>query len=468
MTVDGDAGWMARAVALAEGGRGAASPNPMVGAVLVLDGRVVGEGFHRAAGEPHAEVAALAAAGPLAAGATCYVTLEPCAHHGRTPPCVDALLQAGVARVVAALTDPDRRVDGAGLARLRAAGVTVTVGVGAEAAAEQNAAYLTHRRLGRPRVTLKAAASLDGKVAAPDGSSQWITGPAARADAHRLRAEADAVAVGAGTARADDPRLTARPPRPTGARPTGARPTGSRPTGAPPWGSPDPSGPWGSPDPSGLRGSPEPSGLRGSPEPSGLRGSPDPSGHVGRQPLRVLVDAAGRVGPHCHLFDAAAPTMVATTAAAPASAVDAWKRAGAEVLVCPEAPWGDGGRGVDLAELAAALGRLGVLELLVEGGPRLHASFWAAGLADRLVWYLAPLVIGGDGAPGLLRGGGAPTLAAARALRIASVERLGADLRVVAYPVSPGHPLGVPRTPPDEAAAGHPVPAPTSPPQEGS
>ena len=390
MTVDGDAGWMARAVVLAEGGRGAASPNPMVGAVLVRpapdgrgQGRVVGEGFHRAAGEPHAEVAALAAAGPLAAGATCYVTLEPCAHHGRTPPCVDALLQAGVARVVAALADSDWRVDGAGLARLRAAGVTVTVGVGAEAAAEQNAAYLTHRRLGRPRVTLKAAASLDGKVAAPDGSSQWITGPAARADAHRLRAEADAVAVGAGTARADDPRLTARLPHPTGAP---------------------------------------------------LRGSPDPSGHVGRQPLRVLVDAAGRVGADGHLFDAGAATLVATTTAAPATAVDAWKRAGAEVLVCPEAPWGNGGRGVDLAELAAALGRRGVLELLVEGGPRLHASFWAAGLADRLVWYLAPLVIGGDGAPGLLRGGGAPTLAAARALRIASVERLGADLRVVAYP----------------------------------
>jgi diaminohydroxyphosphoribosylaminopyrimidine deaminase/5-amino-6-(5-phosphoribosylamino)uracil reductase len=373
VTVDGDAGWMARAVALAEGGRGTTSPNPMVGAVLVLDGRVVGEGFHRAPGEPHAEVAALAAAGPAAAGATCYVTLEPCAHQGRTPPCADALLDAGVTRVVAALPDPDPRVDGAGLQRLRAAGVAVTVGVGAAAAAEQNAAYLTHRRLGRPRVTLKAAASLDGKVAAPDGSSQWITGPAARADAHRLRAEAEAVAVGAGTALADDPRLTARLP-----------------------------------------------------------------GYSGRQPLRVLVDAAGRVGADGHLFDADAPTLVATTARAPVTAVEAWKRAGAEVLVCPEVPLGGGGRGVDLAVLAAMLGRRGVLELLVEGGPRLHAGFWAAGLADRLVWYLAPLVIGGDGAPGLLRGGGAPTLTAARPLRIASVERLGPDLRVVAYPRSSG------------------------------
>jgi diaminohydroxyphosphoribosylaminopyrimidine deaminase / 5-amino-6-(5-phosphoribosylamino)uracil reductase len=368
---EADEAWMGRAVALAEGGRGSTSPNPMVGAVLVREGRVVGEGFHLAAGGPHAEAVALAAAGPQAEGATCYVTLEPCTHQGRTPPCADALLRAGVARVVAAVGDPDPRVAGAGLARLRAAGVEVTVGVGAGAAAEQNAAYLTHRRLGRPRVTLKAAASLDGKVAAGDGSSQWITGPAARSDAHRLRAEADAVCVGAGTALADDPRLTVRLP-----------------------------------------------------------------GYRGRQPLRVLVDATGRVAATGHLFDGEAPTLVATTAAAPAGAVDAWRRAGAEVLVCQEAATQDGGRGVDLAGLAAALGWRGVLELLVEGGPRLQAGFWAAGLADRLVWYLAPLAIGGDGAPGLLGGAGAPTLPAARHLRIASVDRLGEDLRVVAYPAA--------------------------------
>jgi diaminohydroxyphosphoribosylaminopyrimidine deaminase / 5-amino-6-(5-phosphoribosylamino)uracil reductase len=359
-----DEGWMARAVALAEGGRGTVSPNPMVGAVLVRDGRVVGEGFHRAAGLAHAEAVALAAAGELAAGATCYVTLEPCAHHGRTPPCADALVAAGVARVVAAVPDPDPRVGGAGLARLRAAGVAVEVGVGAGAAATQNAAYLTHRRLGRPRITLKAAASLDGKVAAPDGTSQWITGPAARADAHRLRAEADAVCVGAGTALADDPRLTVRLP-----------------------------------------------------------------GHTGRQPLRVLVDAAGRVGTGGHLFDGEAETLVATTPAAPAAAVDAWKAAGAEVLMCEPAP---PGRGVDLHDLTRALGERGVLELLVEGGPRLQASLWAAGLADRLVWYLAPLAIGGQ-APGLL-GAGAATLADARRLRLASVDRLGDDLRLIAFP----------------------------------
>jgi diaminohydroxyphosphoribosylaminopyrimidine deaminase/5-amino-6-(5-phosphoribosylamino)uracil reductase len=372
---------MARAVALAEGGRGATSPNPMVGAVLVRDGRVVGEGFHQAAGRAHAEAAALAAAGAAAAGATCYVTLEPCAHHGRTPPCADALVAAGVARVVAAVADPDPRVDGAGLARLRAAGVEVVTGVGAAAAATQNAAYLTHRRLGRPRVTLKAAASLDGKVAAPDGTSQWITGPAARADGHRLRAEADAVLVGAGTALADDPRLTVRLP-----------------------------------------------------------------GHAGRQPLRVLADAAGRVGPGGHLFDGEAPTLVATTPAAPGAAVDAWKAAGAEVLICRAGTVGGGSGGapgappvgprVDLHDLLRALAARGVLELLVEGGPTLQASLWAAGLADRLVWYLAPLAIGGAGAPGLLGGAGAATLADARRLRLASVDRLGDDLRLIAFPRS--------------------------------
>jgi diaminohydroxyphosphoribosylaminopyrimidine deaminase / 5-amino-6-(5-phosphoribosylamino)uracil reductase len=361
---DPDEAWMARAVALAEQGRGRVSPNPMVGAVLVRDGRVVGEGFHEAAGRPHAEAQALAAAGADAAGATCYVTLEPCAHHGRTPPCADALVASGVARVVAAVPDPDPRVDGAGLARLRAAGVAVTVGTGAEAASDQNAAYLTHRRLGRPRITLKAAASLDGKVAAPDGTSRWITGPAAREDAHRLRGEADAVMVGAGTALADNPRLTVRLP-----------------------------------------------------------------GWAGRQPLRVLVDAAGRVGAGGQLFDDEAETLVATTPAAPATAVDAWKAAGAEVLMCNEAP-----AGVDLEDLVRALGERGVLELMVEGGPRLQASLWAAGLADRLVWYLAPLAIGGPAAPGLVGGEGAATLAAARRLRLASADRLGDDLRVVAYP----------------------------------
>jgi diaminohydroxyphosphoribosylaminopyrimidine deaminase/5-amino-6-(5-phosphoribosylamino)uracil reductase len=272
--------------------------------------------------------------------------------------------------VVAALGDPDPRVGGTGFARLRTAGIEVAVGEGAAAAAEQNAAYLVHRRLGRPRITCKAAASLDGKVAAADGTSQWITGPAARADGHRLRAEADAVAVGSGTALADDPLLTARPPE----------------------------------------------------------------GPPARQPLRVLVDSSGRVPAGARLFAAGAPTLVATSERAPAAACGAWAAAGAEVLVLPGGPGG-----VDLAALAGALGARGVLELLVEGGPTLQAGLWDAGLVDRLVWYLAPIVLGGDRGLGLVPGAGAPTLAAARRLVLGTVRPVGPDLRVVAYPEPVAH-----------------------------
>src|SRR5690242_13153488 len=201
---------MAEAVALGERGRLTAAPNPWVGCVVVADGEIVGRGFHRRAGEPHAEVHALREAGDRARGATAFVTLEPCAHQGRTPPCAPAMVEAGVRRVVVAVFDPDERVAGRGVEILRAAGVTVDVGAGAEAAAHSLAPYLHHRRTGRPLCLLKTAASIDGRTAAADGTSQWITGPEARADAHRLRAQSGAVVVGAGTAVADRPTLTWR------------------------------------------------------------------------------------------------------------------------------------------------------------------------------------------------------------------------------------------------------------------
>lgn len=209
---DRDALWMDRALRLAEQGVGLTSPNPMVGAVLLRDERPVGEGTHLRAGGPHAEAAALAAAGPAARGATCYVTLEPCAHFGRTPPCADALVRAGVSRVVAAVGDPHPEVDGRGLARLRAAGVTVTVGVREVQARALNRAFFCAVTGGRPHVTLKAAMTLDGKIASADGTSRWITGEEARLEAHRLRFAADAVLVGIGTVLADDPQLTVRHP----------------------------------------------------------------------------------------------------------------------------------------------------------------------------------------------------------------------------------------------------------------
>lgn len=205
-----DARHMGHALALGRRGLGNTWPNPAVGCVIVRGGRVVGRGWTSPGGRPHAEVVALAQAGGLARGATAYVTLEPCSHHGRTPPCAEALVAAGIARVVVALTDPDPRVNGEGLARLRAAGVAVDEGVGADRARTDQAGFLSRVTRGRPHVTLKLASSFDGRIATASGESQWITGPAARAHVHALRLRHDAVMVGAGTARADDPSLTVR------------------------------------------------------------------------------------------------------------------------------------------------------------------------------------------------------------------------------------------------------------------
>ena len=274
-----DAAPMAQALALGRGARGRTAPNPWVGCVLVRDGEVVGAGATEPPGGPHAEAVGLAAAGERARGATAYVTLEPCSHHGRTPPCVDALIAAGVVRVVVALEDPDPLVAGAGLAGLRAAGIDVVVGEGADEAARDLFPYLVHRRLGRAAAVVKLATSLDGRTAASDGTSQWITGPRARADVHRRRAESQAVVVGSGTALADRPSLTARDvdPRPV------------------------------------------------------------------CQPLRVLLDGRGRVPAEGPLFDPSlAPTLVLTTDGAPPDAVAAWRRAGAEVHALSPGPAGDG------------------------------------------------------------------------------------------------------------------------------
>lgn len=354
---------MQRALALADAVRRTTAPNPWVGCVILRDGEIVGEGATASPGGPHAEAAAVAAAGERARGGTAVVTLEPCAHTGRTGPCSDALLDAGVSRVVVALEDPDVRVRGSGIARLRARGVSVEVGPGAVEAARSLAPYLHHRRTGRAYCLLKTATSLDGRTTAADGSSRWITGPEARADALELRADSQAVVVGSGTALADLPALTAR----------------------------------------------------------------DVTAPVARPPLRVLLDARGRVGATGPLFDPSlAPTLVLTTEGAAAAAVDAWRAAGAKVdVVAP----GASGRGVDLTATLEVLGSHGVLQAMVEGGASLHGALLAAGLVDRLVAYVAPVALGADGRPAFA-GPGPAGVAEAPRWTLLSHRRVRDDLRL--------------------------------------
>jgi diaminohydroxyphosphoribosylaminopyrimidine deaminase / 5-amino-6-(5-phosphoribosylamino)uracil reductase len=369
---------MAEAVALGERGRLTAAPNPWVGCLVVTaDGLAVGRGFHNRAGEPHAEVHALREAGDRARGATVYVTLEPCAHQGRTPPCAPALVEAGVSRVVVAVLDPDDKVAGRGVEILRAAGITVEVGVGAEAAARSLAPYLHHRRTGRPLCLLKTAASIDGRTAAADGTSQWITGPEARADAHRLRAESGAVVVGAGTALADLPTLT-------------------------------------------------------------YRNLEFGEGLAPPQPLRVLIDAAGRVPATGPLFDPAlAPTLVITTPAADPEVRRGWKESGAEVEEIPLTPGAGPGRGgVDLRAALELLGRRGILQAMVEGGATLHGALLRAGLVDRILVYAGGAVLGAEGLPAFA-GPGPATLDEASRWRLAAVRQVGSDARLDWEPVQP-------------------------------
>lgn len=349
-------------LALAEAAAGPVSPNPAVGCVIVAGGTVVGRGHTQPPGSAHAEVMALRDAGERARGATAYVTLEPCSHWGRTPPCADALLKAGIGAVCCALLDPDPHVRGSGIARLRRAGVEVTVGDGGETVLRQLAAYLTHRLTGRPRVTAKFAASLDGRIATRTGDSRWISGPEARAWTRHQRSRLDAILVGVGTVLADDPQLTARDDHATLAK---------------------------------------------------------------RQPLRVILDSAGRTPLSARVLAPDARTLIATTGDAPAAWREAAAERGAEVCLLP----GEDGR-VSLPALLDDLGRRSVLTLLVEGGSIVHGAFFDAGLVDEVQAIVAPLVIGGTAAPGAVGGSGATRMADAWRLQDITMERLGDDVLI--------------------------------------
>ncbi|MFJ4850265.1 MULTISPECIES: bifunctional diaminohydroxyphosphoribosylaminopyrimidine deaminase/5-amino-6-(5-phosphoribosylamino)uracil reductase RibD [unclassified Streptomyces] len=348
---------MRRAVELAARGLGSTSPNPVVGAVILdARGQVVGEGWHQQAGGPHAEVHALRAAGDAARGGTAVVTLEPCNHTGRTGPCAQALIAAGVSRVVYAVGDPTPAATGGG-ATLRAAGVDVESGLLAAEAARGNEVWLTATRERRPFVVWKYASTLDGRIAAADGTSRWISSAASRADVHRLRAESDAVVVGSGTLRADDPHLAVR----------------------------------------------------------GLTGS-------FTQPLRVVVDTNAKIRPGARVLDDAAPTLIAV-----AEDADTEHLPGVDIARLPRT-----GNGIAVHALLGELHGRGVRSVLLEGGPTMAGAFVAAGAVDKVVGYLAPVLLGAGAAA--LGDAGITTISQALRLDVAATEHIGPDLRITAYP----------------------------------
>lgn len=364
-----DRDYMTLALRLAAKGRGSTSPNPMVGAVVVAGGRIVGQGSHRKAGGPHAEVIALSQAGTRARGGTLYVTLEPCSHlKKRTPPCVPLVIASGVRRVVVAMVDPNPQVKGRGVAQLTRAGIRVDVGCGETESRQLNEAYLHWVQTGRPFTILKAGMTLDGQIATAGGESQWITDEAARQQAHRLRADVDAILVGIGTVLRDNPQLTARV-------------------------------------------------------------TDDPPRVAPRQPLRIVVDSRLRIPLKAKVLQdqQIAHTLIATTAAASVRKIERMRGMGIDVLVLPSA-----GRHVKLPALWTRLGQLGVTTVLVEGGSEVNAAVLRAGLPQRLMWYVAPLLLGGQDAKGILGGQSPHRLRSAVALKNVRIEPVGRDMLIQA------------------------------------
>ncbi|PLX87388.1 MAG: bifunctional diaminohydroxyphosphoribosylaminopyrimidine deaminase/5-amino-6-(5-phosphoribosylamino)uracil reductase RibD [Desulfuromonas sp.] len=354
---------MLRALDLARKGEGRTAPNPPVGAVIVRDGEVVGEGFHPKAGEPHAEVFALRQAGDSARGADLYVTLEPCSHQGKTGPCAEAVIAAGIARVFVGVQDPNPQVAGRGIERLRAAGVDVVCGVLKDDCRRLIAPFTRQILSGLPYTIYKTAMTLDGKTATATGDSRWISGESSRLEVHRLRDRVEAIMVGVDTLLQDDPLLNTRLP------------------------------------------------------------------DGGRDPLRVVVDSHLRTPVDAQMLQqkSAAGTLIATTAAADSSQIDALAAAGAEVLVLPDAD----GR-VALPELWRELGTRHVQTLLLEGGATLAGEALRQGLVDQVMVFVAPKLIAGDSLYGIFRGPGCEMLADAIRLEDVRLDTFDQDIRMCA------------------------------------
>ena len=359
--------YMRMALRLAARARGQTDPNPMVGAVVVRSGRIVGHGYHRKAGQPHAEVFALQEAGVAAQGATLYVSLEPCAHTGRTPPCTEAIRKAGIRNVIAAMIDPNPLTRGRGLKWLKARGIGTSVGLLEPEARSLNQGFITRMQAGRPFVTIKAAQSLDGKIATASGESRWITGPAARQWVHRLRAESDAILVGVETVLKDDPRLTVR------------------------------------------------------------------SMHSRSAPVKIILDSSLRTPPASRLFSSGSPVWIAATSAASAQRERLLRRAGAEILRLPDRA----GR-VDLGALLKELARREISRLLIEGGGEVIASALQAKAVDRVIWMVAPKIIGGRDSVPVVGGKGVASLKKAILLENVAVQHVGSDLLITGDVRFPG------------------------------
>jgi diaminohydroxyphosphoribosylaminopyrimidine deaminase/5-amino-6-(5-phosphoribosylamino)uracil reductase len=361
---------MALALRLAAKGRGRTHPNPMVGAAVVAGNRIVGQGYHRRVGGPHAEILALRAAGRRSRGATLYITLEPCCHEGkRTPPCVPALIESGLNRVVVAMQDPNPSVSGRGISLLRKAGIKVSVGCLRNDAEQLNETYCHWMRTGRPYVFLKAAMTVDGKIATASGESRWITGVEARRDVHRLRSQVDAIMVGIGTILKDDPLLTARP-----------------------------------------------AGRAG--------GATQP-----RQPLRVVLDSRLRIPDQARVLSpekgtgSPSGTFIATTKKASKRRIAHLCARGVSVLVLPA----HDGR-VSLSACLNRLGKLGISSVMIEGGGSLNASALREKLVNRVRFYVAPYLLGGQESKGVIGGHSPRRLAEAVPLTDMRIRRVGKDV----------------------------------------
>lgn len=397
---------MARALRLARRGLYTTQPNPRVGCVIAHGGEVVGEGWHQRAGEPHAEVFALRAAGARARGATVYSTLEPCSHHGRTPPCADALIEAGVARVISASEDPNPKVAGTGLRRLHEAGIGVAAGLMRDAARELNRGFFLRFERGRPWVRVKQAMSLDGRTALANGESKWITGEAARADVQRWRARSSAILTGAGTARADDPRLTVRLPE-THPHPDPAlEGKGSYPVSV-------------------ARHLQNGNALLLPLQ--GERRDGDGVATEGFQPLRVVLDARlDALQRGAHLLDGSAPTLVLH---APDARPPDDRYAQVELAAVPVV----GGGRLGPAAVMHLLAARGVNEVQVEAGPTLCGTLFGRGLVDELLLYVAPVVLGNEARP-LFALPALTAMASRWRLRTIGQRRVGEDWRLLLRP----------------------------------